>query len=122
VDSFEKGKVSKQKEIQATSQVRWAFQSVGKDPYKIELSGEYGVSATSNVADLSPYLDVEETLPSLRTNSSQVGEDDGDQSQDVSITKVAYGPSREIAFLMAVYETSQLASSRNWPVFVTLVS
>nr|GFB29717.1 transposon Ty3-I Gag-Pol polyprotein [Tanacetum cinerariifolium] len=37
--------------------------------------GEYSVSGTSNVADLQPYFDPEEPLPSLRTNSCDEGED-----------------------------------------------
>ncbi|GJY64922.1 transposon ty3-I gag-pol polyprotein [Tanacetum coccineum] len=39
------------------------------------LQGEYNVSATFNVADLQPYYDLEEPLPSLRTNSSDEGDD-----------------------------------------------
>ena len=45
----------------------------------MDLLGEYGVFATFNVADLSPYYDESEEISSLRSNSSQVGEDDGDQ-------------------------------------------
>ena len=65
-----------------TSQSDGTFEILEKiDPnaYKVDLPGEYGVSATFNVADLRPYYDESEEIPSLRSNSSQVGEDDGDQ-------------------------------------------
>ena len=42
--------------------------------YKVELPGDYGVSSTFNVSDLSPFFDEFEELPSLRANSSQEGE------------------------------------------------
>ena len=45
---------------------------INDNAYKIELPGEYGVSATFNVADLSPF-DVGEDS---RTNPFQEGEDD----------------------------------------------
>jgi len=38
--------------------------------YKVDLLRDYGVSATLNVADLSPYLG-DEYLIDLRANSSQ---------------------------------------------------
>ena len=47
--------------------------------YKVNLPGEYGVSATFNVADLSPYLE-DDHLSNLRINSPQQGEDDGEPS------------------------------------------
>ena len=52
------------------------LERVNDNAYKIDLPGEYGVSATFNVADLSPYLD-DDHLSNLRANSSQPGEDDG---------------------------------------------
>ena len=39
--------------------------------YKVELPRDYGVSTTFNVADLSPYYDEFQELPSLRANSFQ---------------------------------------------------
>ena len=58
----------------------------------MELPGEYNVSATFNVADLSPFLNEED--PDLRTNPSQVeGTDDvctiGDGDEQV---RVPLGP------------------------------
>jgi len=54
------------------------LEQVGPNAYKVDLPGDYGISATFNVADLRPYVDGSEEIPSLRSNSSQPGEDDGD--------------------------------------------
>ena len=56
------------------------LEKIGPNAYTIDLPGDYGVSATFNVADLSPYYDPNDDLPSLRSNSHQAGEDDGDQA------------------------------------------
>ncbi|KAJ0836005.1 putative nucleotidyltransferase, Ribonuclease H [Helianthus annuus] len=50
---------------------------VNDNAYKVDLPGTYGVSATFNVADLQPYFDPDDPLPSLRANFSDEGEDDG---------------------------------------------
>ena len=55
------------------------LEQVGPDAYKVDLPGDYGISATINVADLRPYVDESEEIPSLRSNSEQPGEDDGAQ-------------------------------------------
>jgi len=55
------------------------LERVNDNAYKVNLPGDYGVSATFNVADLSPYLE-DDHLPNLRANSSQQGEDDGGPS------------------------------------------
>jgi len=52
-------------------------QKINDNAYKVELPGTYGVSATFNVADLSPYLDDELDINS-RTSSVQPGENDTD--------------------------------------------
>ena len=54
------------------------LEQVGPNAYKVELPEDYGISATFNVADLRPYVDEHEDIPSLRSNSFQHGEDDGD--------------------------------------------
>ena len=56
---FEEGKISFQKKDQ-----------VDDNAYKVHLPGDYGVSATFNVADLSPYLE-DDHLAILSANSSQ---------------------------------------------------
>ena len=45
------------------------LQRVNDNAYKLELPGEYNVSATFNVVDLSPFLDEEDA--DLRANPSQ---------------------------------------------------
>ena len=54
------------------------LEQVGPNAYTVDLPGDYGISSTFNVADLRPYVDESEEIPSLRPNSSQPGEDDGD--------------------------------------------
>ncbi|GKE99155.1 transposon ty3-I gag-pol polyprotein [Tanacetum coccineum] len=60
---------------------------VNDNAYKVDLPGEYNVSATFNVADLQPYYDPEEPLPSLRTNSSDEGEDVSHTNKEPEGTK-----------------------------------
>lgn len=47
----------------------------GDNAYKIDLPGEYGVAATFNIGDLSPYLE-DEDVQELRTIPFEEGEDD----------------------------------------------
>jgi len=47
--------------------------------YRVNLLGDYGVSTTFNVADLSPYLD-DNYLEDLKAISSSQGENDGGPS------------------------------------------
>ncbi|KAJ0454022.1 putative nucleotidyltransferase, Ribonuclease H [Helianthus annuus] len=51
---------------------------VNDNAYKIDLPGDSGVSGTFNVADLQPYYDPNEPIPSLRSNFFEDGEDDRD--------------------------------------------
>jgi hypothetical protein len=50
-------------------------QKINDNAYKVELPGSYGVSATFNVSDLSPYFDDEAEIDS-RTSLFQPGEND----------------------------------------------
>jgi len=54
------------------------LEKIGPNAYKVDLLGEYGVSATFNVSDLNPYYNESEDISSLRSNSHQAGEDYGD--------------------------------------------
>jgi len=55
------------------------LERINDNAYKIDLPGDYGVSATFNVVDLSPYL-ADDYLEDLRANSLQQGENDGGPS------------------------------------------
>ena len=55
------------------------LEKINDNAYKVELPGDYGVSATFNVADLSPY-EADDYLSDLRIKSSQQGENDGGPS------------------------------------------
>ena len=98
------------------------LEKVNPNAYKIDLPGDYGVSATFNVADLSPYYDAEEDLPSLRSNSSLAGEDDGDHPTDQPKSKHVQMLSKEVDYLAAHLEHVPAGPSRHWPTFVTLVT
>ena len=52
------------------------LERINDNAYKVDLPGEYEVSATFNVADLSPFYP-DTLLPNLRIKSFQQGEDDG---------------------------------------------
>ena len=54
------------------------LEKVRPNTYKEGLHGRYGVSATFNVASPSPCFEENEEILSLRSNSNQPGEDDGD--------------------------------------------
>ena len=51
------------------------LERINDNAYKVDLPGDYGVSATFNVADLKAYQD-DDYLADLRIKSSQQGEDD----------------------------------------------
>jgi hypothetical protein len=61
------------------------LQRIGENAYKIELPGEYGVSATFNVSDLAPYEEIEETTD-LRASPHQPGEPDMGMSNNNDLT------------------------------------
>ena len=51
------------------------MERINDNAYKLDLPGEYGVSASFNVADLSPF----DIGDDLRTNPSQEGENEASQ-------------------------------------------
>ena len=57
------------------------LERVNENAYKVNLPRDYRVSATFNVADLSPYLE-DAHLSNLRANSPQQGEDDRGPSME----------------------------------------
>jgi len=46
------------------------LERINNNTYKVNLPGEYGVSTSFNVANLSPYLE-DDTLENLKANSYQ---------------------------------------------------
>ena len=54
------------------------LEKVNDNSYKLELSGDKGVSPTFNVGDLTPYLEDDDDgdLDDLRENHNQEGEDE----------------------------------------------
>jgi len=98
------------------------LEKINPNAYEIDLPGDYGVSATFNVADMRPYHDEEEDLPSLRSNSSLAGEDDGDHPNIKPKAVLVQGSSKEVDFLVCYSESTPASPTRNWPHFVTLVS
>ena len=52
------------------------LQHIGENAYKIELPGDYGVSATFNVSNLSPYYEDQENQADLGASLHQPGKTD----------------------------------------------
>jgi hypothetical protein len=86
------------------------LQKINDNAYVLDLTAEYGVSSSFNVADLKPYAGEDEELSS-RTTSIQEGEDDEDINLDkgtATPTKPAQAPpgpltracARELNFVM----------------------
>ena len=61
------------------------LERINDNTYKAELPGDYGVFATFNVVDLSPYLD-NVPLEDLRENPQQ-GEANGDPSTETNLSQ-----------------------------------
>jgi len=109
------------------------LENIGPNAYKVDLPREYGVSATFNVVDLSPYHDESEELPSLRSNSHQAGEDDGDhhtkESKDAEEVKEVHKVSKDVKEVHAMvrsllFQAQDIlpSSSRICPIFVHLLT
>ena len=98
------------------------LERVNPNAYKVDLPGEYGVSATFNVADLRPYFDEEEELPSLRTNSSQAGGNDGDQPQEVLLAQEIIKTLQGLEIIQGSLTCIPPGPSCTWPDFLTLVA
>jgi len=105
------------------------LERINDNAYRIDLPGDFEVSATFNVADLSPFYP-DTSPPDLRVKSFQQGEDDRvlpSQDLDQGVT----GPTRprtrsqtkEMAHLWQEVETSTNGlTCQNKPDFVHLIS
>jgi hypothetical protein len=85
-------------------------EKINNNAYKIDLPGDYGVSATFNVSDLSPYYDQEDELPSLRANSTQEGEDDGKTlmiNRDTSLINLVAESLNEVMGIIDCFEPKE---------------
>ena len=109
------------------------IEKIGPNAYKIDLPGDYGVSATFNVADLSPYYDEDDQFPSLRSNSNQSGEYDGDHpmepSEDQPPSLRDPTSTKEVKEVHAMVQEitkhalhMQPDLDRNWPGFASLIT
>ena len=67
------------------------LEKVNDNAYKIDLPGDFNVSATFNVKDLSPYLEDNEGLD-LRTNLFQPKEDDVNHGAQDEPSTIIIGP------------------------------
>ena len=64
---------------------------INGNAYMVDFLGDYGVSATFNVADLSPYLD-DNSLEDLRANSLSQGANDGGPSLSIMTSPANLSP------------------------------
>ena len=104
------------------------LEKINDNAYKVELPGDYGVSATFNVADLSPY-EADDYLSDLRIKSSQQGENDGGPStrsinvQMVQNNQETRSKVTAISHLMERLQADAPGfSSRNLPGFCYLIT
>ena len=108
------------------------IEKAGPNAHKINLPGEYEVSATFNVADLSPYYDEDEEFSSLRSNSIQPREYDGDNLIEPpnlsSSTPQQSSNTKEVKELHTlvkniINQSNSLlpSSTKNWPDFINLL-
>jgi len=88
--SFTEGAFSHKKENKTDASSRppiEIFERINDNTYKVDLPGDYGVSAIFNVADISPYLD-HNYLEDLRANALSQGENDGGPSLSIITSPV----------------------------------
>ena len=96
--------------------------------YKVDLPGDYEVSATFNVADLSPFYP-DSSPPDLRVKSFQQGKDDGTlPSQDLDHETSPTSPrtksqvKKMAHILQKVQAEPNGLTDQNKPGFVHLIS
>ena len=105
------------------------LERINDNAYKVDLPGDYKVSATFNVANLSPFYP-DTSPPNLRVESFQQGEDDGVlPSQDLDHDETSptrprtRSQTKKMAHLLQEVQTgSNGLTGQNKPSFVHLIS
>ena len=103
------------------------LERINDNAYKVDLPGDYGVLATFNVTDLSPYKE-DDYLYDLRSNHFDQGEDDVNQSDISQIIPPSKG---NLVLSIQVQQTSSVLQANkvivpglhpsNVPDFVFLI-
>ena len=109
--------------------LRYLNVCINENAYKVDLPGDYGVSATFNVAELKAYHDGD-YLVDLRIKSTQQGADDGvpttinKEEGPKSLTRS--NTSSKVQALTHIVQESQGSAhglkNQNLPVFVHLIT
>ena len=89
MDTFEEGTVFGKRNSKLMPRSDGPFEILEKirpNAYKVDLPGEYCVSTTFNVANLSRYHEESEEIPSLRSNSHQAG-----RMMEISLPRILKG-------------------------------
>jgi len=89
------------------------LEKINSNAYKVDLPGEYGVFTGFNFANLSPYLDEYDDLPSLRAHSFQVEGDDGAHSHVLPMIKDLQKACQELGINHAFQHSLQSGTSSN---------
>jgi len=105
------------------------LERINDNAYKVDLPGDYGVSATFNVADLQAYHE-DNYLAHLRIKSSEQGEDDvvptTIDSEEGPTSQPRYNTSSKIQALVQIVQESQGSAhelkKQNLPGFVHWIS
>jgi len=105
------------------------LERINCNAYKVGLPGDYGVSATFNVADLSAYQ-ADDYFANLRIKSSQQGEDDGvptnqDNEEGPTSPSRSFTNSKVQAMAQIVEKSQNQATGlngQNMPDFVHLIN
>ena len=90
-------------------------EKINDNAYKVDLQGEYGVSAAFNVADLSMYQ-ADDDLEDLGIKSLQQGEDDGVPfSQDMEEgpqSPTRSNASSKLQVVVQIFEKNEMVVTR----------